>query len=217
MLPVDDMLRRLASGVRPVAGDSTRPDRAAAHDPFATLFAEARRGALRTDRPVHAPADFPEHVQPEMLAWLGAALDAAESHGAAVLAAIAGDTVYILDVNRRRIDRLGATDAGGLGTDIDALAVLPMNDAADDVETHRTTNDAQPDAQFAHDRHAQAVLDAARRWADRPMPMLLAGGDRSGTPRATPPPRGCARPGLNPSLAKLLASDSETPRRHDQP
>jgi hypothetical protein len=139
-----------------------------------------------------------------VLAWLSVTLDAAESQGSRRLAAVAGNTVYLLDVIGRRIETSSPIEQGGLDVSVDSIAILPTTDAISTLggtRSDKSTEDGDDGAQRMH-AHAES--------ASRTTPVALFGVSPLGTRLADELLALGMGSGLNPSLATLL-----TPAQRD--
>lgn len=124
-----DLLRKLASGVRPDGGAATSPKTPIEGLGFHELLQRVEGGAVSSGRPVRVGEGVNLSLSSDQLERLGVALDAAEAAGASrVLAVIDGHALSI-DVNEREIlDARGSGDAI-LRSDFDAFLNIPAGSA----------------------------------------------------------------------------------------
>ena len=202
-LPIDDLLKRLGSGVRPASGESaprvshhTDPQAVGARR-FDSLLIAARTGDIDTERPVAIDASIDRPVDAAMLRWFGRVLDAAEANNAGRVAAIVGDHCFVLDAEQRTISSCTSiAGAASLQLDIDGLAILESSPDAD------AASDADPDAE---QRAAQRLHAAAVYAASKPITTRSTHQSAPGTPRADGSYPTIGLRLTNGSLAGLLA------------
>lgn len=120
-----EMLRMLASGVRPdgalARGGSTPVEGQA----FAELLAGVRSGKVTSGREVTVSGGADVSLTPDQMQRLSVAADAAEARGVARLLAVVDDKAVVLDVASRTIEAQVSWPSDALQTDIDAVVVVP--------------------------------------------------------------------------------------------
>lgn len=118
-----DLLRKLASGVRPDgAGPLSTPD-VIERERFESLLSRVRTGELGSGRPVRLAHGSESEFDREMLSRLADATDAAQAAGAEHLLAWVEGRVLRVDVARREAGEIDG-DGGGILTGFDAAVVL---------------------------------------------------------------------------------------------
>lgn len=130
-LHASDLLRRLSSGVRP---DGEAPPCAGApieSRGFAELLASARKGELRSDRPLSLSRGVEGALTEPQLDRLALAADAAEAEGAQRLLAIIDGKAVNIDIASRTVRSVEPSSAGRLMGDADSFVILPAEESAD--------------------------------------------------------------------------------------
>ena len=120
-----DLLRKLASGVRPDAGAVARGASSIDAAGFDDLLRRAQRGELSSNKPVRAAPGAASELDPADLDRLSVVADAAEAAGARRVVAVLDDTPVLLDVLERTVLQVGGSLRGVLTTGIDAVVVAP--------------------------------------------------------------------------------------------
>ncbi len=122
-----EMLRMLASGVRPDGASARAGNAPVEGQAFAELLAGVRAGKVTSGREVTVSGSAEISLTPEQLQRLSVAADAAEARGVARLLAVVDDKAVVLDVASRTIEAQVAWPSDALQTDIDAVVVVPQN------------------------------------------------------------------------------------------
>lgn len=166
----DELLRRLARGVRPIG--AVAASRAAGDGPdFTSLLTAARSGALASGRRVEIPAGFGVELTPDEHDDLDHAADAADASGALTIAAIVDGAALIVDIpSRRATDARALRDAQDgpvtLIDSIDAVAVLTRAadaEAGDDAPARTMAPDLRepPATRIANASLLRSLADAS--------------------------------------------------------
>ena len=119
-----DMIRRLASGVRPDGGRPSKGTRPFETLGFDALLMDAARDVRPTGRPVHLGAGLEFDLNEEEASGLSLALDRAEAKGVEQLLALTARGVMVLDVHERTIRSLDDASDDDVRTGIDGAVVL---------------------------------------------------------------------------------------------
>ncbi len=112
------LLRQLEPAVRPGAAPSAARGRSPLEaQSFDELLAQARRGAVRSDRPVEYAYAAQQKLDAEQLERLSAAADLAEASGARRALMLVDGRGLLLDVGARALEGELSADAGLLEVD----------------------------------------------------------------------------------------------------
>jgi len=134
-----DMLKRLASGVRPDAFEPAArpPNSTSAHSldsmDFASLLRSVDAGQFASGLPVRSAPDSPIDLSHSQLDRLAVAADAAEAAGSRRLLALIDGQAVTIDVPQRSVVAGGTIEsfAGAVQTDIDGFVLVPEGRAAE--------------------------------------------------------------------------------------
>lgn len=128
-----DLLRRLASGVRP--GGEAPSTSAPAGAPiessgFSELLRAARAGELRSERPLSLAKGAEGKLSENQLERLAVAADAAEASGSRRLLAVIDGNAVTIDIDSRTVHSVTADYASKVLSDVDSVVFLPADPGA---------------------------------------------------------------------------------------
>lgn len=128
-----DLLRRLASGVRP-GGDAPSTN-AAPGAPiesagFSELLRAARAGELRSERPLSLAKGTEGKLSENQLDRLAVAADAAEASGSRRLLAVIDGNAVTIDIDSRTVHSVNADYTSKVLSDVDSVVFLPADPGA---------------------------------------------------------------------------------------
>lgn len=126
-----DLLRRLASGVRPGA-DAPASSGAAPIEStgFSELLRAARAGELRSERPLSLAKGAEGKLSENQLERLAVAADAAEASGSRRLLAVIDGNAVTIDIDSRTVHSVTADYTSKVLSDVDSVVFLPSDPAA---------------------------------------------------------------------------------------
>lgn len=119
-----DMIRRLASGVRPDGGRVKKGDRPFESRSFAELLGDTSRDVRPSGRPVHVAPDVELELEDEQEERLAFALDRAEARFVERLMAVTSQGVMVLDVLTRTVRSVDENPDDEVMAGIDGAVVL---------------------------------------------------------------------------------------------
>lgn len=126
-----DLLKRLASGVRPDGADAASRSRAIESEDFGALLTSVRTGEIASGRPITARGAHEGALTPEQLDRLGIATDAAEAAGSRRLLAMVDGAAVTVDVAKRQIVDHADSPSGVVLTEIDGFVLVPDGRASE--------------------------------------------------------------------------------------
>jgi len=119
-----DMIRRLASGVRPDGGRASRGRRPFEALSFAELLGESARDVRPSGRPLRLGPGVEAELDDDLRDRLGLALDRAEAQFVERLMAVTDAGVMVLDVRERTVRSVESSPGDGVTAGIDGAVVL---------------------------------------------------------------------------------------------
>lgn len=123
-----DLLRKLASGIRPDGSTPSPGSSPIERDRFERLLSRARSGELASGRRLHAAPGVGEVFDEHVMEQLSQAADAAEAAGADRLLAWVGERMVRIDVPHRELQGVGGAEPGRVVTGFDAAVFFPGAD-----------------------------------------------------------------------------------------
>lgn len=126
-----DLLKRLASGVRPDGSVRSEAPEGLERQSFAGLLQSVRAGDIMSGRPLHQAPDLAVPLDAEQLSRLEVAADAAEAAGSTRTLALIDDVFATIDVGGRRVDATSARGDQSVITGIDGFVLVPQGRAAE--------------------------------------------------------------------------------------
>lgn len=126
-----DLLKRLASGVRPDGSDGAARSRSIESEDFGSLLTSVRTGEIASGRTLSTRGGVDTELSPEQLERLGIATDAAEAAGSRRLLAMIDGGAVTIDVADRRIESHAESVSGTVLTEIDGFVLVPEGRASE--------------------------------------------------------------------------------------
>lgn len=126
-----DLLKRLASGVRPDGADASSRSRTIESEDFGALLTSVRTGEISSGRALSTRGGVETELTPAQLERLGVATDAAEAAGSRRLLAMIDGGAVTIDVADRRIEEHAESISGTVLTEIDGFVLVPEGRASE--------------------------------------------------------------------------------------
>ena len=119
-----DMIRRLASGVRPDGGRASRGKQPFEARSFSELLGDTAHDVRPSGRPLHVGSDVDAELDEDLRDRLGFALDRAEAQFVERLMAVTDAGVMVLDVPARTVRSVDPSPDDGVMAGLDGAVVL---------------------------------------------------------------------------------------------
>jgi hypothetical protein len=131
IIQASDLLKRLASGVRPDGADAALRSGAIEAEDFGSLLTAVQTGDIASGRTLQANGALRTTLNDDQMERLSVAADAAEAAGSRRLLAMIDGGAVTIDVPGRRIEEYSESVSGRVLTEIDGFVLVPEGRASE--------------------------------------------------------------------------------------